>query len=93
MRSMSIYFTNIGNETGRTIDTKVFFKLKDATRHNQCRLGYIIRGEGDKRTLVKFTGGFMPSANESRLIEQMTGLTWEQIGQKARKDNLKKRIK
>lgn len=90
---MSIYFANIGNGTGRTIDTKLFFKLRDATRHNQCLPGYIIKGEGDKRTLVKFTGGFMPSANETRLIEQMTGLTWEQIGQKARKDNLEKRMK
>ncbi|WP_018865146.1 hypothetical protein [Thioalkalivibrio sp. ARh3] len=82
-REDTMYFVNWTNDpsSGRTTETRMFDRLKDARAFAEGKSGYITRvsdggnridpSEGSTR-LVEYVGGFQPSATEQQRIEGMT---------------------
>lgn len=65
-----MYFLNYSNiYNDRTTECELFYKLKDALKESEGKFGYIIRQQNEKNKMVKFFGGFKPSAGEQLRIE------------------------
>ena len=75
-----VNYTVTGNM--RVTDTKLFTRLKDCNAFIESEpmaSGFITRIGTDSTTLVRFFRGFKPSAQQTREIETITGLTWDEI--------------
>lgn len=73
-----IRYNNQGN-IGRTTETKLFNRLKDAVEFSETvKEGYIMKqdvyswyGTDMRNTMIKMFGGFEPSATEGMIIKNL----------------------
>lgn len=66
-KNQILWFVSWGHD-GRTTETKVFYKLKDARKFAENKSGYITRQTETEMSLYEYFGSFIPTATEETRI-------------------------
>lgn len=74
-----IYFVNYScANKNRSVECRLFSKLKDAKEFIKDKHGYIVRQGGHTMKLI-YKNNFDPSATEVKKIESICKLSWDEV--------------